>query len=630
MFRRFLAILLSLLLAGFSSALPVLSQEFSQRPVEMRFQPLLPDVSGQDLWSSRLDSGQRQESPWNPPHRTARQFLSGIQGLWEGTSSLQDTPSSVPTNSDNLSGYSHPDPFVRTRIRELEETIQLYQAKIPELQVEVPILLKTEYQAKAEYEAKKNLRDAVRKDLEKAEREFEKLQKDYNKKRSPENLGRLETARQWKEKKEEDFNEVDAQYQPVAKAYVKAKEEREKKERLLKNMQEEIPFLVALIGRVSQCQYNPQKDPLSEIGHRDVTEGKNLPPIIDYLWDYNYFSLEAEIYIGTQLSQQFERQNGQAILKDSLVQNYIQGLCDRLAPKTDLKIPLNCKVLHQMKEKEREAEEPEEKPKEEEKEKEKGKEEESEEPKEKDDLSINAFALPGGFIYVTTGLMLEAKTESELAGVLAHEIAHVAARHGTRAVSQFKKIREMIDKGMMAAYILDPVGLYRFLLGPGGYLFQYGLAFGLPLAFIQYSRGFEDEADRLGTEYAYHAGFNPRGSSEFFEIMRKKEIRGEIGTLPKIFSDHSPSRDRTANVELLICEKLPPIQSFQLSSSDFHIAQDWLQERYGLDRRRDLRAILERQASPQDQQQEEHGPRPTLKKKPVPEPEEKKGPEKKE
>src|SRR3984893_17909761 len=122
-----------------------------------------------------------------------------------------------------------------------------------------------------------------------------------------------------------------------------------------------------------------KKDP-DEIGNRDVAKGAN------------FYSLEKEIALGKQLAQEVERQA--KIIDDPIVAEYVSRVGQNLVRNSDAKVPFTIKVL--------------------------------------DSEEVNAFALPGGFFFVNSGLVLKADNEAELAGVMGHEIAHVAARHGTR------------------------------------------------------------------------------------------------------------------------------------------------------------------------------------------------------
>ena len=201
------------------------------------------------------------------------------------------------------------------------------------------------------------------------------------------------------------------------------------------------------------------KDPDS-IGDRNVS-GK-----------VNFYSLEKEMALGKQLAQQVERQS--KIINDPIVAEYVNRVGQNLVRNSDAKVPFTIKVV--------------------------------------EDPSVNAFALPGGFFFVNTGLILKADSEAELAGVMAHEIAHVAARHGTRQatrgeIAQLSTL-PLIFMGGAAAY-----GIYQ----ASGLL--------VPLTFLRFSRAFESEADYLGLQYMYKTGYDPTAFVDFFEKIETMEKR---------------------------------------------------------------------------------------------------------
>lgn len=220
-----------------------------------------------------------------------------------------------------------------------------------------------------------------------------------------------------------------------------------------------------------------KEDPDS-IGNRNVS-GK-----------VNFYSLEKEIALGKQLAQQVERQS--RIINDPQIAEYVNRVGQNLVRNSDAKVPFTIKVV--------------------------------------EDPVVNAFALPGGFFFVQSGLILKADTEAELAGVMAHEIAHVAARHATRQAtrSQIAQLSTLplIFMGGAAAY-----GIYQ----ASGLL--------VPLTFLKFSRGQEAEADYLGMQYMYKTGYDPTGFVDFFEKIETLEKR-KPGTVSKLFATHPPTEDR--------------------------------------------------------------------------------------
>src|SRR5580765_5195897 len=219
--------------------------------------------------------------------------------------------------------------------------------------------------------------------------------------------------------------------------------------------------LVVAIALVAPSSFaaDKKKDP-DEIGNRDVGKG------------VNFYSLEKEIALGKQLAQEVERQA--KIIDDPVIAEYVNRVGQNLVRNSDAKVPFTIKVL--------------------------------------DSEEVNAFALPGGFFFVNSGLVLKADNEAELAGVMAHEIAHVAARHGTRQAT----------RGTIINYASIPL---IFMGGWTGYAIRQGAGLAIPLGFLTFSRGFEAEADMLGLEYLYKTGYDPTSFVDFFEKIQTLEKR---------------------------------------------------------------------------------------------------------
>src|SRR3989441_5213492 len=252
-------------------------------------------------------------------------------------------------------------------------------------------------------------------------------------------------------------------------------------------------------------QKKDSKSDVDQIGNRNVGKG------------VNFYSLEKEIAIGKQLAQEVER--SAKLIDDPVVVEFVNRVGQNLVRNSDAKVPFTIKVI--------------------------------------DSDEINAFALPGGFFYVNSGLVLRADEESELAGVMAHEIAHVTARHGTKNAT----------KGELTQLAMIPL----ILLGPGGwagYGIYQGLNFFIPLGYLKFSRDAEREADFLGLQYMYKAGYDPNAYVTFFEKVQAEERR-RPGSIPKVFSTHPPTPERVQKAQQEIATILPAKEEYIVSTSEF-------------------------------------------------------------
>ena len=262
---------------------------------------------------------------------------------------------------------------------------------------------------------------------------------------------------------------------------------------------------VAAIFLLSFSLYasDKKKDP-DEIGNRDV--GKGL----------NWYSLEKEIALGKGLAQEVERQA--KMIDDPVISEYVNRVGQNLVRNSDAKVPFTIKVI--------------------------------------DTEEVNAFALPGGFFFVNSGLILKADTEAELAGVMSHEIAHVAARHGTRQAT----------RGQVAQLATIPL---IFMGGWAGYGVRQAASVLVPIGFLQFSKAFESEADMLGLQYMYKTGYDPEAFVDFFEKIESLEKK-KPGTMAKIFSTHPPTDDRISAAQKNIQELLKERPEYVVTTSEFN------------------------------------------------------------
>jgi len=252
---------------------------------------------------------------------------------------------------------------------------------------------------------------------------------------------------------------------------------------------------------------NPKnsKEDVDAIGNRNPGKG------------INFYSIEHEIALGKGLAQEVERTS--KLIDDPVVVEYVNRVGQNLVRNSDARVPFTIKVI--------------------------------------DSDEVNAFALPGGFFYVNSGLILRAQEESELAGVMAHEISHVIARHGTRQAT----------KGEIMQLATIPL----ILLGPGGWagygLYQ-ALNLAIPLSYLKFSRDDEREADFLGIQYMYKAGYDPNSYVTFFERIQADEKR-RPGSIPRIFSTHPPTPERIELAQKEIARILPERDDYIVTTSEF-------------------------------------------------------------
>jgi predicted Zn-dependent protease len=247
------------------------------------------------------------------------------------------------------------------------------------------------------------------------------------------------------------------------------------------------------------------------IGKRDINKGQ-----------LNFYSLEKEVAIGRQMAADVERYS--KMNDDPIILEFVNRVTQNIVINSDIKVPVKVKVI--------------------------------------DSSEINAFALPGGFLYVNRGLIEAADNEAELAGVIAHEAAHIAARHGV----------EQASKGNLLSWASLPL---IFLGGLGGFILNQAAGIAIPLTFLKFSRGAEKEADRLGAQYLWKTGYDPNALITFFEKLQAKEKK-KPGTLEKVFRSHPMTKDRIEEVQKMLA-RFPGKSEYQINSSDFIAVKDRLE-----------------------------------------------------
>jgi predicted Zn-dependent protease len=230
----------------------------------------------------------------------------------------------------------------------------------------------------------------------------------------------------------------------------------------------------------------------------------------------DWYSIESEIKLGKQFAMQIEQ--SMKLIQDPVINEYVNRIGQNLVRNSDAKVPFTIKVV--------------------------------------DADEINAMALPGGFFYVNSGLILAADDEAELAGVMAHEIAHVCARHATRGAT----------RSQLANILTLPL---IFVGGGIGYAAREVAGIGLPLTFLSFNRGFEAEADHLGVEYMYKAGYDPNEFVNFFEKVQAQEKK-KPGTLAKAFATHPQTPDRIQRTQEEIATILPDKDQYIETTSEFN------------------------------------------------------------
>ncbi len=296
---------------------------------------------------------------------------------------------------------------------------------------------------------------------------------------------------------------------------------------------------------------------LNAIGNRNVGCNRGLG---------NWYTLDSQVKMGQEFARQVEQTSH--LITDPVVNEYVNRLGQNLQRNSDTHLPFTIKIL--------DVEEP------------------------------NAFALPGGFMFVNAGTILLADDESELAGVMAHEIGHVAACHAAREST----------RGAMAQLAMIPVIILTG--GIAGIGVNEAANFGIPAVFSKFGRNFEAQADYLGIQYAYKAGYDPNGMINFFEKLQALEKR-RPGFAMKLYGDHPQTPDRISRSQQEIGAILPPREQYIISSSDFEMAKKRLalvmkrrQKKDGKDNKEEDPQLRRTVDKPADQNDD----RPVIKKQP--------------
>ena len=231
----------------------------------------------------------------------------------------------------------------------------------------------------------------------------------------------------------------------------------------------------------------------------------------------NWYSTDTEIKMGKSYASEIEKST--KFITDPVVTEYVNRIGQNLVKNSDCKVPFTIRVI--------------------------------------DSDEINAMALPGGFFYVNSGLILNADEEAELAGVMAHEVAHVCAHHAVREQTRMNYAQlSTIPLIMMTGYSWTGYGIYE------------AAQFAVPITFLKFSRDFEGQADYLGVQYMYRAGYDPQAFISFFEKIQALEKR-KPGAVAKVFADHPQTPDRILHSQEEIARILPARDQYTVTTSEF-------------------------------------------------------------
>ena len=253
-------------------------------------------------------------------------------------------------------------------------------------------------------------------------------------------------------------------------------------------------------------KHDGTKTDVDAVGNRNVGCGRGIG---------NWYSVEGQVSMGRRYAQEVETQV--KLINDPVITEYVNRIGQNIVRNSDAQVPFTIKVI--------------------------------------DSDVVNAMALPGGFFYVNSGLILAADEEAEMAGVMAHEIAHVAACHIARQMSR-QQLAQLMTIPLIFVGGGIGYGAYE-AAGPAGFL-----------ALMKFQRGFEAEADYLGVQYMYRSGYDPSAFVSFFEKIQAMEKK-KPGTLAKAFETHPQTPDRIEKTQAEIAKILPAKQEYVVTSSEF-------------------------------------------------------------
>jgi beta-barrel assembly-enhancing protease len=256
----------------------------------------------------------------------------------------------------------------------------------------------------------------------------------------------------------------------------------------------------------SQIKHDGGEADVDAVGNRNVGCGRGVG---------NWYTVERQVADGRRYAQMIESQV--KLVNDPVVTEYVNRIGQNIVRNSDAQVPFTIKVI--------------------------------------DSDVVNAMALPGGFFYVNSGLILAADEEAEMAGVMAHEIAHVSACHYGREMTRAQLLQ-------MASIPLIFIG---GAIGYGAYEAS-GLA--IPMTFLKFSRTFEAQADYLGVQYMYRSGYDPSAFVSFFEKIQAMEKK-KPGTLSKAFDTHPQTPDRIEKTQEEIRKILPSKPEYIVTTSEF-------------------------------------------------------------